>query len=124
MIELIGGFPDTVVACAAKGRITQDDYDRVLIPAVERALAKHDKIRCYYELGAEFAGMDLGAAWRDFTVGIEHLARWERVAVVTDIDWIGHAVGAFRFLMPGAVRVFPTAARAEARLWVAAAGKA
>jgi hypothetical protein len=104
--------------------VTAEDYDRVLIPAVERALARHDRIRCYYELGAEFAGMAAGAVWRDFTVGIEHLARWERVAVVTDVDWIGHAVNAFRFLMPGAVRVFPTAAQADARIWVAAAAKA
>jgi SpoIIAA-like len=124
MIETIAGFPDNVVACAAKGHVTGDDYDRVLIPAVERALATHDKIRCYYELGAEFAGMDAGAAWRDFTVGMGHLTRWERVAVVTDVDWIGHAVNAFRFLMPGAVRVFPNSAKAEARTWVAATGKA
>jgi SpoIIAA-like len=121
MIETIAGFPDNVVACAAKGQVTGEDYDRVLIPAVEAALAKHDKIRCYYELGTAFAGMDAGAAWRDFTVGIEHLTRWERVAVVTDVEWIGHAVNAFRFLMPGAVRVFPTAETAAARVWIAAA---
>jgi hypothetical protein len=28
----------------------------------------------------------------DFKIGVEHLSRWERVAVVTDIDWIKHAV--------------------------------
>lgn len=124
MIETLSGFPDNVVACAATGRVTGQDYERVLIPAVERALATHDKIRCYYELGAEFAGMDAGAAWHDFTVSVEHLARWERIAVVTDVAWIAHAVNAFGFLMPGAVRVFPTAAREEARRWVAASGKA
>ena len=120
MIEKLSGFSDNVVACAAHGRVTAEDYDRVIIPAVERALAKHDKIRCYYELGTEFGGMDAGAAWRDMTVGLEHLTRWERVAVVTDVEWIGHAVNAFRFLMPGAVRVYPTAETATARAWVAA----
>ena len=119
MIEVLSGFPENVVACAATGHVTGKDYDTVLIPAV--ALAKHDKIRCYYELGKEFAGMEAGAAWRDFTVGVEHLARWERVAVVTDVEWIAHTMNAFRFLMPGAVRVFPTSAKAEARRWVAEA---
>ena len=52
--------------------------------------------------------------------GVEHLTRWERVAVVTDVEWIRLAVNLFRFLVPGGVKVFPTAQAAEARRWVAA----
>ncbi|WP_422302220.1 STAS/SEC14 domain-containing protein, partial [Candidatus Binatus sp.] len=49
------------------------------------------------------------------------LSRWERVAVVTDVAWIRHAVGAFRLLMPGAMRVFPSDQASEARKWIVAA---
>ena len=42
------------------------------------------KVHCYYELGPQFSGMDPGAAWEDFKPGIEHLTRWERLAIVTD----------------------------------------
>ena len=41
-----------------------------------------------------------------------------RVAVVTDIQWIRLAVQAFRFLMPGAIRVFALDQAAEARQWI------
>ena len=115
MIEILGGFPDNVVAFAASGRVTRRDYEAVLVPRVEAALQHHDKIRCYYELGAGFAGFDPGAMWEDFKVGVGHLSRWERVAVVTDVDWMRHATNAFRFLMPGEMRVFPTAEAEAAR---------
>lgn len=121
MIETVTGFPDNVIAFAAKGRVSKQDYDAVLTPAIEAALQKHEKIRCYYDLGTQFSGMDAGAAWEDFKLGIGHLTRWEKVAVVTDVDWIRNTMNAFRFLMPGEIRVFPTSQTAEAKAWIAAA---
>ena len=38
MITLIDGFPDDVVAVRADEQVTTQDYDKVLIPAVEDAL--------------------------------------------------------------------------------------
>ena len=120
MIEVAEGFPDHVVAFVARGRVTKNDYERVLIPKVDEAFARHKKVRCYYELGSEFAGFEPGALWEDFELGIEHLSHWERVAVVTDSDWIRHAVGLFRFLVSGEIRVFATAQAAEGRRWIVA----
>ncbi|MGT2434138.1 STAS/SEC14 domain-containing protein (plasmid) [Cupriavidus basilensis] len=54
MIEIIEGFPGNVVAVSATGEVTRDDYEKVLIPAVEAALARREKIRIYYELGSRF----------------------------------------------------------------------
>lgn len=118
MIELLKGFPDDVVAVHCSGQVTRKDYDTVLIPAVEKALQSNDKVRLLYEAGADFGGVDGGAAWEDFKFGMEHLSRWERVAIITDIDWITHATRLFSFVMPGAMRVYPTADAAKARLWI------
>ena len=89
MIEKVPGLSDNVVGFVAKGHVTKRDYDEALTPAIEQALRHYPKIRCYYELGTEFAGMDAGAFWEDFKVGVGYLTRWERIAVVTDVDWIG-----------------------------------
>jgi SpoIIAA-like len=121
MIEILAGFPDNVVAAAARGVVTRSDYQQILVPRVEQALARHRKVRFYYELGREFSGMEGGAMWEDFKVGMEHITRWERIAVVSDVEWIRHGVNAFRFLMPGNIRVFPTSEAAGARDWIAAA---
>jgi hypothetical protein len=64
--------------------------------------------------------MDAGAVWEDFRVGIGHLSGWERIAVVTDVEWIRLAINAFRFLVPGEIRIFPTSEAAEARRWIVA----
>lgn len=121
MIEVLNDFPDNVVAFIAKGRVTREDYEKTLIPKIESALEQHDKISCYYELGSAFSGMDAGAMWEDTLVGLEHLSKWDKVAAVTDIPWIAHVLSAFRFLMPGRLRVFPTSEVQAARKWVSEA---
>lgn len=119
MLELIDGFPDGVIAVVAKGRVNAADYDNVLIPRVEETLKRYQRVSLYYEFGQEFTGIDASAAWKDFKLGVEHLSHWERMAVVTDVDWIRLAINAFRFVMPGHLRVFGTARAAEARAWIA-----
>ena len=118
MIRILSGFLSSVVAIACEGRVTRKDYDDVLVPAVTAALQRHDKVRLYYEITPQFSGMDPGAMWEDFIVGMEHLLRWERVAVITDVAWIQHTVNAFRFLLPGKVRIFGGGETAAARAWI------
>jgi len=118
MIEQLMNFPEQVLAFVCKGRVTRADYDAVLVPAVINALKSHDKVRLYYETAADFVGIDPGAIWEDFKVGMEHLSRWERVAVVTDIEWIKQTMRFFSFLMPGAMKSFPSSQTAEAHAWI------
>ena len=122
MIEQVKDFPDDVLGFVCKGRVTKADYDAVLVPAVINALKSHANVRLYYETAPDFAGLDPGAMWEDFRVGMEHLTRWERVAVVTDIEWIKHTMRFFSFLMPAAMKSFPASEAAEARAWITAAG--
>jgi SpoIIAA-like len=124
MIEILTDFPDNVVAASASGVVTRQDYQNILEPRIELTIKRHPKIRCYYELGSQFSGMQPGAMWEDFKIGVEYLLRWERVAVVTDIEWIRHTFNIFRFLMPGEIRLFATSEAAAAREWVAAAAVA
>ena len=119
MIEPLQGFPENILAFAGRGQVTKADYVSILIPAVNKAFASHERLRLYYELGADFAGLDAGAMVEDLKVGMQHLTRWERVAVVTDVPWIAHAMSLFSFLMPGAMKVFSTKEADQARSWIA-----
>jgi hypothetical protein len=120
MIKHLEEFPENVVAFVCQGHVTKDDYATVLVPAVEKALKQHDKIKLYYETASDFAGIDPGAVWEDTKVGMTHLLRWERIAVVTDVDWIRHTMKVFGFLMPAELRVFPASEAAQARQWIVA----
>jgi hypothetical protein len=118
MIEPIPDLPENVVGFVAKGKLSSDDYDKVLIPAIERALESHEKARLIYVLGGEFDGMAPGAMWDDTRVGIGTLTKWDKIAVVTDKDWIRHSVDIFGYLMPGEVKSFTTDEEPAARSWV------
>jgi hypothetical protein len=114
VIEIIKGLPRNVVGIAVKGRVTMRDCRQVLIPEMEKRLKRHEMIRLYYELGSRFPG----AGWDDLDLGIERAVRCERVAIVTDIGWVGLTVKALRFLIPGEIRVFATVQAAEGRAWI------
>jgi hypothetical protein len=120
VLERIENLPDNVLGFVAKGKLTGDDYDRILIPAVDQALASHDKIRLLYVLGEEFDGVTGGALWDDTKVGFSHITRWEKIAVVTDKEWLRHAVDIFGYLIPGEVKGFTSSELTDARAWVVA----
>lgn len=123
MIEQLKSFPKNVLAFACRGRVTKADYDSVLIPSVIDALKSQNKIRLYYETAGDFVGIDPGAIWEDFTIGIEHLSRWERVAVVTDVEWIKQTMRLFGFLIPGATKSFAASEADSAREWITASNQ-
>jgi hypothetical protein len=120
MIEHLAGFPGNVLAFVCHGQVTKQDYDTVLVPAVAKALEEHDKVRLYYETASDFAGIEPSAVWEDTKVGMGHLLRWERFAVVTDVEWIRHTMKFFSFLMPGEMRVFSGSEAAKAKEWIVA----
>jgi hypothetical protein len=116
VIELVAGLPKNVVGISVRGRLTMEDCRDVLMPAMQKSLKYHDKVRLYYELGLRFPG----AAWDDLDLGLEHLSRCERVAIVTDTGWVRHTVKAVRFLIPSEIRVFSTLETEEGLAWIAA----
>jgi len=120
MIEHLSKFPADVVAFAFHGQVTKAEYDSVFLPAVVDELKKHPKLRLYYEIAPNFMGFDVGAMWDDFAVGMEHITRWDRVAVVTDVEWIARATQLFGMILPSSVRAFPTSETAAARTWISA----
>lgn len=118
MIEVMTDLPDRVLGLKAIGKVSAEDYKTVLVPAIEEKLTKHRKARLLYILGDEFEGYTSGAAWEDAKVGMKHLTSFDRVAVVTDVDWIEKMIKAFGFALPGEVRVFDDDDLDEARLWI------
>lgn len=119
MLEIIQSAADNVVALRATGKVTGKDYETVLIPLLEEKLAAYDKIRMLYQLGPEFAGYDAEAMWDDTKVGLKHLTHFEKIAVVTDVEWVIRLVKAAGFLIPGEVRLFANSEMAAAQAWIA-----
>ena len=118
MIEVMTDLPERVLGLKASGEVTAEDYKTVLVPAIEEQLTRHKKVRLLYVFGDAFKGYTGGAAWEDAKVGMKHLTSFERVAVVTDVDWIENVIRAFGFAVPGEVRVFDDDDLEAARQWI------
>ena len=119
MIRLIRGMPPGVLGLEAVDEVEDDDYQDVVVPAVEAAISAHGKVRLVYVLGPEFEEYEGDAVWEDLKLGLSHPAAFERTAIVTDARWAGPAVKAFSVLWPGQARAFPLAELEAVKRWAA-----
>jgi hypothetical protein len=52
-------------------------------------------------------------------LGLDDPKAWEKIAVVSDKDWLAHVVKAFGWMIPGEVRTFHLDELDAAKEWVA-----
>ena len=117
MLEPIADLPEGVIGFTVTGTLEAEDYRDVLLPALEQAAA-HGGIRILIEM-PEFEGFSPGAIWQDLKMGVENWSKWQRMALVTDVDWMRHGVEWFGWMTPGEVKHFPIAERDAAIAWLA-----
>jgi SpoIIAA-like len=120
----IPDLPATVIGVVAHDKITAEDYETVLAPAVEAAesASSDGKLRMLFVFGPEFPHFTAGAAWDDAKLSLGKFRHWERVAIVGDADWLHRAIHALSWAMPGDVRAFASGELQEARAWVSLDG--
>jgi len=118
MIEKIPDLPDNVLGFTAKGTVTVNDYVSIIIPAVEELFSRQEKVRFLYHLGEDFTGFEAGAMWQDTKLGLKHLQGWEKIAIVSDIEWVRAAIKIFGLVILGHVRLFHNNELAEATQWI------
>jgi len=121
MITPIENLPAATIGFTASDKVTGDDYEQIIIPQVEAALKEHGKLSMVYHLGPDFTGFDAAAVWDDAKLGFGHLTSWKRLAVVTDISWVGTGVKVAGFLMPCEVKLFSNTELSNAITWISEA---
>jgi len=117
MIRELSDLPDGLIGFEVGGTLHAEDYRDVLLPAVERAAAAGD-VRIVLVI-ATFSGLSAGALWQDLKMGVEHFRSWQRIALVTDIEWIVHMTSMFGWMTPGELQHFTLDDRDAAIRWAA-----
>ena len=120
MLEPIEQLPDGVIGFEAKGKLHTSDYTDVLQPAIREVLDRKEDVRIVLVF-EKFDGLSGGAVWEDLKMGVGHLTRWKRIALVTDVDWMIHVTSLFGWMTPGELKHFPLAERSQAIAWAAGA---
>jgi hypothetical protein len=119
-VTVMEGLPDDVIGISVQGVIGARDYAETIVPLIEGKLRDHAKLRLLYRVGPEFERFTPGAVWSDARVGMMHLTQFSRIAVVSDLEWIRHAMRVFAPLIPGEVHVFADAELDKAKTWITA----
>ena len=79
MIEAIDGLPGGTIGARFNGKVIADDYTDVLIPMIESALRRHDKLKVLIIFDDDFTGFGAKAVWQDSKLGIQHWRGCERI---------------------------------------------
>jgi len=111
-------LPDNVLGVSTEGKITGEDYEKVLIPALEEKLKANKKINMLYHLGSNFSDFDLNAMLDDAKMGMKHLSAWEKIALVSDHDMINTFAKVFGYMLSCELRIFKNAEFEDARKWI------
>ncbi|MDP6389029.1 MAG: STAS/SEC14 domain-containing protein [Alphaproteobacteria bacterium] len=106
MLDVLPESESNVLILHATGKLTDDDYQRVLIPRLEAIIEAYGKARILIEMKEDFEGWELGAAWEDAKLGVRHRTDFEKIAVVGAPQWVdwGAKIGAH--FMSGELRTY------------------
>jgi hypothetical protein len=118
MLKLMNGLPKNVLGVSAEGKITETDYETILIPVLEEKLKAHKKIRMLYQLGSNYTGFEMSAMLDDAKMGLKHLSAWDRIALVSDHETINSFAKFFGYLMTCELRIFKNDELEDAKKWI------
>lgn len=119
MIEVISDLPPHVIGFKATGKVTKEDYDKVLIPAVDEQAKMFKQLNFILVLHTDVKNFTLGAWADDAWVGLKHLTHWHRVAIVSHQHLIKNITDFFGHFVPGQYKGFDIAELDQAKKWVA-----
>ena len=122
MIEILSDMPEGVTGIRVSGRVGGQEL-REFRPALDE-LVKAGEIRIVEVIATDYEGFGPGGLAEDLKLGlgslIQHHSAFKRIAVVSDKDWVAHAMHAFAWMVPGELAVFPLAEFERAKEWAAA----
>jgi SpoIIAA-like len=119
MLTKLEGIPSYVAAFKARGEVTREDYENILVPEVERVDREHGHIHFMMVMETSAKNFSIGAWFKDAVLGLKHYRGWKKVAIVTDEKGIEKFSELFSAVIPGTVKGFALSQLPEARTWIA-----
>ena len=118
MIVQIPGLPETMVGFRADGEVTANDFEMVK-SRVADLVEKQGQLNYLLFLDNSPKDFTLGAWMQDALLGIKNITKWNRAAIVSDIEGVITFTDAFSKVMPGEFRGYRKAEYETAVNWVA-----
>jgi len=119
MLTKLENLPPAIVGIRASGKVTRQDYERVLVPLLEDArTGARTRLRLLLEFSPEFTRVTIGAALDELRIGVKYHSLLEKCAVIADKEWVAFAARLFGSLHPCPTKAFRTGQIGEALAWL------
>lgn len=122
MLQRMHGMPEGTYGFEAVGDVDDDDWEKSVEPTLRDEIARGGKVRLLYLIGPR-ADVDGDVVGAEAGFRARHVTDYERLAVVSDEDWIRPALRALSVLLPGHARGFRVHDLERAKAWVAGASE-
>ena len=99
-------LPPNMVGFRATGEVTETDFTDIVMPKVKELIEKTDKLNYMLVLDTSVKNFTAGAWFKDAIMGIKHLIKWNRAAIVSDVEAIRTFTNIFSVVMPGEFKGF------------------
>ena len=121
MLRRITDMPAGTIGFEAVGEVEDDDWEEAVEPLLRQEIAAGRNVRLLYLISTAAREVEGDAMSADTGFRMRHATSYERVAVVSDEDWIRPALRALSFMLPGRAKGFRVRDLAEAKAWLAQA---
>jgi SpoIIAA-like len=119
MLRRMDDMPAGTIGFEAIGEVEDDDWEDAVEPVLRQLMADGGKVRLLYLLGPQARQVESDAMGADVGFRARHAGSFERVAVVSDEDWMRPALSTLSFLLPGKAKGFRTVDLEDAKAWLA-----
>ena len=120
MLRRMTDMPVGTIGFEAVGDVEDDEWEDTVEPILRQVIAEGQKVRLLYVLGPRTREVEGDAMKADTAFRARHASSFERVAVVSDEDWMRPALSALSFMLPGKAKGFRVREIEDAKAWLAA----
>jgi len=123
MITPIAGIPANMVGFRATGAVTKDDFDNVVMPAVEALVKQTGELNYLFWVDTPLHNFTTGAWFQDAMIGLKKISKWKRAAIISDSEGVNTFTNLFGYVMPGEFKGFKPGELEKAIAWVSTGSK-
>lgn len=118
MVELLNDFPPYVAAYKATGQVSKEEYEQVVMARINEVARQYGKINFLVLMATDVSDYSFGSLVDYVKMTFNHFKEWNRLAVVSDAQWVNKVYEALGGLVYGKVKSFRINEYEEARQWI------
>jgi hypothetical protein len=118
MVQILPESRGPLLAIRGSDTLTADEYEHVLLPAIEAVIKRHQKARLLFYMDPNFKSWDFDVTKHDADFRLRHRDDFEKVAGVCGPKWVDWATKLQYLFFDSEIKTFPCEETRAAKNWL------